>query len=168
MRLRFAEIASPIGGIIVASEGRTVCAIEFVDHEKRMLAALRTRYGDFEPVATADADGVCARIRAYLRGTLDALDAIEVDGGGTDFQRTVWAELRRIAPGEVVTYGALAQRLGIPKSIRAVARANALNPVNIVVPCHRVIGANGALTGYSGGLARKRWLLEHEGVSLRE
>src|SRR5262245_6375805 len=144
MRLLFAEIDSPIGGILVASEGETVCAIEFADHKDRMLATLRRRYGDFEWVATADPAGACTGIRAYLRGRLDALDEIEVDGGGTDFQRRVWAELRRIAPGEAVTYGAMAQRLGIPRSVRAVGRANALNPVNIVVPCHRLIGASGA------------------------
>ncbi len=165
--LLFGEIDSPIGGILVASAGEKVCAVEFADHERQMLTRLRMRYGDFKRVTTADPGAVCPQIRAYLHGTFDALDEIEVDGGGTDFQRKVWAELRRIAPGEVVTYGALARRLDIPRSVRAVARANALNPVNIAVPCHRVIGANGTLTGYSGGLARKRWLLEHEGASLR-
>lgn len=163
-RLLLGRVKSPIGTILVACEGETLCALEFADSKARMMAALRRRHGDFTPIEAADPGGVCTRIRAYLLGQLDALDDIRVDGGGTEFQRRVWVELRRIAPGEVVSYGALARRMGIPNSVRAVARANALNPVSIVVPCHRVIGSDGSLTGYGGGLPRKRWLLEHEGV----
>lgn len=165
-RLRLGRVKSPIGMILVACDAKTLCALEFADCKDRMLAALRARHGDFSLVEAADPNGVCKRIGAYLLGELDALDDIAVDGGGTEFQRKVWAELRRIAPGEVVSYRALARRLGIPDSVRAVAHANALNPVSIVVPCHRVIGSDGSLTGYGGGLPRKRWLLEHEGVVL--
>jgi len=159
-------VKSPIGTILVVCQGKTLCALEFADCEERMMAALRARYGDFDLVETVDPAGICTRIGAYLLGDLDALDDVAADGGGTKFQRKVWAELRRIVPGEVVSYRALAERLGIPNSVRAVARANALNPVSIVVPCHRVIGSDGSLTGYGGGLPRKRWLLEHEGVIL--
>ncbi len=165
-RLLVGRVRSAIGTIRVACTGDTLCALEFADAADRMLSSLRRRYGDFETIEVADPGGVCTRIGAYLLGELDALDEIVVDGGGTAFQRKVWAELRRIAPGEVVSYGALARRLRIPSSVRAVARANALNPISIVVPCHRVIGSDGSLTGYGGGLPRKRWLLEHEGVVL--
>jgi methylated-DNA-[protein]-cysteine S-methyltransferase len=165
-KLLLGRVKSPVGAILVVCKGETLCALEFADSKDRMIAALRRRHGDFSLVEAADPGGVCTRIRAYLRGELDALDDIVVDSGGTEFQRKVWVALRRIAPGEVVSYGALAQRMGIPTSVRAVARANALNPISIVVPCHRVIGSDGSLTGYGGGLPRKRWLLEHEGVVL--
>jgi methylated-DNA-[protein]-cysteine S-methyltransferase len=167
MRLQLGQVDSPIGEIMVACADQTLCALEFADQGERMLALLRARYGDFRSVETADPAGVCTRIRAYLRGTFDALEEIAVDGGGTEFQRRVWAELRKIRPGRVLTYSALAARLGIPNSVRAVGHANARNPISIVVPCHRLIGVDGSLTGYSGGLARKRWLLEHEGVVIR-
>jgi methylated-DNA-[protein]-cysteine S-methyltransferase len=101
-------------------------------------------------------------VRAYLAGSYGAIDGIPVDTGGTPFQRRVWSALRRIPAGQTLTYGALARRLGTPAASRAVGRAVSLNPVAIVVPCHRVIGADGRLTGYAGGLDRKRWLLAHE------
>jgi methylated-DNA-[protein]-cysteine S-methyltransferase len=151
---------------VLACAGDKLCALEFADSEDRMLALLRRRYGAFKAVKTADPGRVCTRIGAYLLGELDALDDIVVDGGGTPFQRKVWAGLRKVAPGRTVSYAGLAKRLGMPKAVRAVARANALNPISLVVPCHRVIGSDGSLTGYGGGLPRKRWLLEHEGVVL--
>lgn len=165
-RITFARVTSPVGDIVLACKGDALCALEFADAEKRMIAWLKRRFGDFERVDAADPGGVCTRLGAYLLGDLDALDDIVVDGGGTEFQRKVWKGLRRIAAGKVVSYQGLAQRLGMPSSVRAVARANALNPISIVVPCHRVIGSDGSLTGYGGGLPRKRWLLEHEGVVL--
>ena len=167
-RLTFGRVKSPIGVIVVACKDDALCALDWADPDKQelMLAWLNRRFGDFERVEAADPGGVCTRLGAYLLGDLDALDHIEVDGGGTEFQRKVWKGLRRIAAGKVVSYQGLAQRLGMPSSVRAVARANALNPISIVVPCHRVIGSDGSLTGYGGGLPRKRWLLEHEGVVL--
>lgn len=165
-RITIGRVKSPIGEIVLACHGDALCALEFADAEKRMMAWLRRRFGDFERVEAVDPGGVCTRLGAYLLGDLSALDDIVVDGGGTEFQRKVWKGLRRIAAGKVVSYQGLAQRLGMPTSVRAVARANALNPISIVVPCHRVIGSDGSLTGYGGGLPRKRWLLEHEGVVL--
>ena len=106
-------------------------------------------------------------LRAYLAGRLDALDALPVDAGGTPFQRECWAALRTIPAGTTWSYRQLAAAIGRPAAVRAVGLANGANPVGIVVPCHRVIGADGSLTGYGGGLERKRWLLEHEGVLLR-
>ena len=164
--LLFGRVKSPIGTILLACAGDKLCALEFADSEDRMLAVLRRRYGKFKVVDAADPGRVCTRIGAYLLGDLDALDDIVVDGGGTPFQRKVWAGLRKVAAGQTVSYAGLAKRLGMPKAVRAVARANALNPISLVVPCHRVIGSDGSLTGYGGGLPRKRWLLEHEGVVL--
>jgi methylated-DNA-[protein]-cysteine S-methyltransferase len=105
---------------------------------------------------------IAERIRKYLAGDLFALDAIEVAPEGTPFQQKVWAQLRKIPVGKTISYGELAKRIGNPRAVRAVARANATNPVAIVIPCHRVIGSDGTLTGYAGGLPRKRWLLSHE------
>jgi methylated-DNA-[protein]-cysteine S-methyltransferase len=104
-----------------------------------------------------------ARVRDYLQGDLRALDAIEVDPAGTPFQQRVWTALRRIPVGATISYADLANAIGQPTAVRAVARANALNPIALVIPCHRVIGSDGTLTGYAGGLPFKQWLLEHEG-----
>jgi methylated-DNA-[protein]-cysteine S-methyltransferase len=102
---------------------------------------------------------------AYFGGDLAAIDALPVATGGTEFQRAVWDELRRIPCGGSISYSELARRIGRPAAIRAVGLANGANPIGIVVPCHRVIGANGTLTGYGGGIERKRWLLAHERVA---
>jgi methylated-DNA-[protein]-cysteine S-methyltransferase len=101
-------------------------------------------------------------IEAYFEGTLHALDAISVSIAGTEFERKVWLGLRSIPPGETTSYGALAETLGSPSAARAVGRANGANPIALVLPCHRVIGRDGSLTGYAGGIERKRWLLDHE------
>lgn len=164
--LTFDSVESAIGKILISSHGGTICAVEFADFDERMLSGLRIRFGGFRRVEADDAACACTRIRAYLPGVLNAVDDIDADGGGTRFQRRVWAELRKIAPGEVLTYAALALRLGMPKAVRAVGYANSLNPINIVIPCHRLVGADGALRGYSGGLQRKCWLLEHEGAGV--
>ena len=95
-----------------------------------------------------------------------AIHGLLVETGGTVFQRSVWAALREIPVGQTLSYGALATRLQCPKAVRAVGLANGANPVGIVVPCHRIIGSDGSLTGYGGGVARKRWLLNHEGAGL--
>ena len=96
------------------------------------------------------------------------LAGIEWRTAGTPFQRRVWTGLTTIPPGETLSYGALAAKLGCPRSVRAVGTANGANPISVVVPCHRVIGADGSLTGYGGGLERKRWLLNHEGAAFRD
>lgn len=109
-----------------------------------------------------DPAGVTSALRAYFGGQLEALDGLLVAGEGTDFQRRVWAALREIPAGTTQSYGDLARRIGSPAAVRAVGAANGRNPIGVVVPCHRVIGADGTLTGYAGGLERKRWLLGHE------
>ena len=165
--LFFDEIASPIGTILIVSYQAALCALDFEDYRPRMLQLLEARYGDVRLTQCADSNGLRRRIEAYFAGDLAAVNDIKVNGGGTPFQRSVWQALRSIPPGETASYGEIAARLGSPSAARAVGLANSQNPVAIVVPCHRVIGANGKLTGYAGGLDRKRWLLEHErGASL--
>ncbi len=160
------RIDSDIGTILVVSDGRSLCAVDYAGYERRMMSLLRARHRDVRLIDRADPAGVSSRIRAYLAGDHRAIDDVPVETGGTPFQRRVWAALRAIPAGTTVTYGGLAARLDGPAACRAVGRANALNPVAIVVPCHRIVGSGGSLTGYAGGLDRKRWLLEHEGVSL--
>ena len=127
---------------------------------------MKKRFGEFKLNDTQNRSAITQRIEAYLEGDYRSLDQIPVSTGGTAFQQQVWTALRSIPAGTVITYGELAQRLGRPAAARAVGITNSLNPISIVLPCHRVIGADGALTGYAGGLERKRWLLQHEGVRL--
>ena len=117
-----------------------------------------------ELVPRVDPLGMSGRLQNYFEGELSAFDGAPVDPAGDGFQRKVWLALREIPPGETISYGALAARLDNPTASRAVGMANSRNPIGIVLACHRVIGANGALTGYAGGLARKTWLLRHEGA----
>ena len=108
--------------------------------------------------------GTREQLEAYFAGELRDLD-LKLAPRGTPFQQRVWAELTKIAYGETISYSELARRLGDPKLVRAVGVANGRNPISIVIPCHRVIGADGTLVGYGGGLERKRWLLDHEAVA---
>ncbi|HZS84025.1 MAG TPA: methylated-DNA--[protein]-cysteine S-methyltransferase [Stellaceae bacterium] len=162
MTLLIDSIESPIGPFLLASDGAAVCALEFADHEDRLKAALRRWYPGAATAAATDPGGVRAPLRDYFAGDLRALDAIRVRLRGTEFQRKVWAALRRIPAGTTTSYGRLATALEMPRASRAIGLANGANPVSIIVPCHRVVGAGGDLTGYGGGIARKRWLLEHE------
>ena len=162
-RLMLEHMSSPIGTIkLVADETGTLRVLDFDDYEARMLKLLRLHYGD----ATLERGAVPAFIRqavaAYFDGDLNALAPIPCATAGTEFQRSVWAMLRTIPASTTWSYGELARRLGMPGASRAVGLANGANPIGIVVPCHRVIGASGKLTGYGGGLHRKRWLLMHE------
>lgn len=164
MQLWIDEMPTPVGRLRLAVEPASgaLVALEFDDARDRFEVDLARRYGTVTMVAKKDAGGFATRLRAYFDGDLTALDGIRVAAGGTDFQRRVWAALCRIPAGATTTYGALAAAIGQPGAARAVGLANARNPVAIVVPCHRVVGAGGALTGYGGGLDRKRWLLAHE------
>jgi len=163
MLLQFTHRPSPLGAMLLAwDEGRQLRALEFVDCEARLMGLLRRQYGSYELCSASRPMAIVDPLDAYFAGAIGNLDEITVATGGTEFQRQVWAALRTIGPGETTSYGQLAQRLGRPAASRAVGLANGANPVAIVVPCHRVIGANGALTGYGGGLGRKQWLLDHE------
>src|SRR3954468_15935013 len=166
MRLASIRVASPAGPIVLVAHATALVAVDFGEPEDRIWQLLRGRFGAIKPEQAHDPLGAGAALRAYLAGRLDALDALPVDAGGTAFQREVWAALRTIPAGTTWSYKRLAERIGRPAAVRAVGLANGANPLGIVVPCHRVIGANGSLTGYGGGLARKRWLLEHEGALL--
>ena len=157
-------IGSPIGTILLVTDGEKLCALDYTDCESRMLKLLQARYGPVRLQEVPDAGGFSSALRAYLAGDLTAIACIPVHTGGSSFQQQVWSALRRIPPGSVLTYGKMAGQLGRSTAYRAVGMANGLNPVAIVIPCHRLVGARGALTGYAGGLARKRWLLEHEGI----
>ena len=164
MLLHHDEFNSPIGQILFASDAETVCALDFAGYESRMQALLTRRYGPAEFQRGSDPLGLKRLLRDYFAGDLNAFDATPVRTGGSAFQEVVWKALRTIPVGETWTYGQLAVRLSRPKAARAVGHANSLNPVAIIVPCHRVIGASSRLTGYAGGLDRKEWLLRHEGA----
>jgi methylated-DNA-[protein]-cysteine S-methyltransferase len=158
------EIPSPIGRVVIAARAGRLCALEF--GRSRVFHALAARFGGERPVRARDPFGFSTKIRAYLTGDLTAVDRIPLDIGGTPFQRRVWRALRRIRPGRTRSYGDLAHALGLGPAARAVGAANGRNPISIVVPCHRLVGGDASLTGYGGGLWRKRWLLRHEGVDL--
>jgi methylated-DNA-[protein]-cysteine S-methyltransferase len=157
------RIDSPIGTILLVVDNKKLCSLDYVDYEPRMMTLLQRRYGPVALEPISDPCGFSSRIRDYLAGDYACLDTIPVSTGGTAFQQEVWLALRSIPPGKTLTYGELAAQLGRPTAYRAVGGTNALNPVAIVLPCHRVIGASSSLTGYAGGLERKRWLLQHEG-----
>jgi O-6-methylguanine DNA methyltransferase len=164
MKLTIQRFQSPIGALLLVSDGRSLRAVDLHDDEPELLAMLEKHY----PAHQLERGDVAREIRdaltAYFDGELTAIDRIPVETIGSEFQQRVWAELRKIPVGTTTSYGALALKLGKPGASRAVGLANGSNPVGVVVPCHRVIGADGTLTGYGGGLPRKRWLLEHEGA----
>ena len=165
MILARARVPSPIGELTALAHEGGLCALSFGSDRYDPLVPLVARFG---PLQTADGDPleVAARFREYLAGRLQALDALPVDAAGTPFQKRVWAVLRTIPAGRTLSYLEVARRIGSPEAVRAVGAANGRNPVAIVVPCHRVIGASGQLVGYGGGLDRKRWLLAHERAPL--
>lgn len=153
------QIASPIGTLLVVSNGKALTGLYMADHQ-----------GGPHPNADWQRDErkfdvVCSELAAYFDGALHDF-TLALEPCGTAFQKQVWNELRRIPYGETITYGELARRIGQPKASRAVGRANGQNPISIIIPCHRVIGADGTLTGYGGGLERKQRLLELEGTAL--
>jgi methylated-DNA-[protein]-cysteine S-methyltransferase len=160
--LRYDRVPSPIGLVLAVADEASLVSLDFEGYEPRMMALLAKRYGVFQLAESRDPLGVRGRIEAYFAGDFAALDTLPVETGGTPFQRDVWQGLRRIPCGTVTSYGRLAAALGRPSASRAVGYANSLNPIAIVLPCHRVVGGNRGLTGYAGGLERKRWLLEHE------
>ncbi|WP_246263349.1 methylated-DNA--[protein]-cysteine S-methyltransferase [Caulobacter soli] len=160
---------TPIGEIDVVTDvqGR-LRVLEFHDQPQRLARALHLHHRgqtvEASPAPTAVRDGLAA----YFAGELAALKAVPWTIGGTAFQHQMWNALVEIPLGQATTYARLAERLGRPSAVRAVGAANGANPIAIVVPCHRVIGADGALTGYGGGIERKRWLLAHESRQVRQ
>lgn len=165
--LTLERVATPVGEVLLVTDGEgAVRALDFADYEDRMTRLLARHAPGASLKAGRAPEPVRAAVERYFAGDVHALDGLTVTTGGTDFQRSVWKALRAIPAGETRTYGQLAAAIGSPKAVRAVGLANGRNPVGLIVPCHRVIGANGTLTGYAGGLERKRWLLQHEGASV--
>lgn len=170
LRLLTVTLSTPIGKLVVISdENGCLRATDWSDHEDRMRRLLARHYGK-DKIALISAPpsfGPASVIAAYFDGELHAIDSLPTATEGTSFQKRVWQALREIPAGQTVSYGELATHIGKPTAMRAVGLANGANPIGIVVPCHRVIGADGSLTGYGGGLERKRWLLNHEKQAVR-
>lgn len=165
LQLLLELVPTPIGSLMIAADqaGSLRVAL-FTEDENVLCRQLQLHYGKtgFTIHRTCNPHGLSATISRYFDGELAAIDTISVATGGTPFQRKVWQELRNIPCGATTSYGEVARRIGHPTAVRAVGAANGDNPVAVVVPCHRVIGSNGSLTGYGGGIERKRWLLDHE------
>ena len=169
MRLLVDRLATPIGELILVAdpEGR-LRATEWTDLADRLPATLRRQCGAHALEPASDPGGLTTALSAYFAGDLAAIDGLPVETGGTPFQRSVWTVLRTIPRGVTRSYGELARCIGRASAVRAVGLANGANPISVVVPCHRVIGSDGSLTGYGGGIERKRWLLAHEGATHRD
>jgi methylated-DNA-[protein]-cysteine S-methyltransferase len=168
LRLEFAVCPSPIGPLTLAAGPQGLCRIDFGDDPGAAREALLRRFafGAPEWVESQDPGGAATALERYFAGELRALDALAIDPGGSAFQRSVWLALRLIRPGTTWSYSELARHVGRPQAVRAVGAANGSNPLPLVLPCHRVIGADGRLVGYGGGLEMKAWLLRHEGALL--
>ena len=157
--IHYARIATPIGTLIATAVGGALTGLYF-HHEKHV----PTMTKDWREDAKAAPLPECAKqVREYFESGRRTFD-LPLAPEGTDFQRRIWIEIARIPYGETITYAELAQRAGASGSARAAGAATGRNPISIIVPCHRVVGSDGSLTGYAGGLARKTRLLEIEGV----
>ena len=164
MKLCLSEHRSPVGDFTLVTRGETLYVAQFSDHAEGLLRALPGRYPDL-PLERGAAPGAVAKaFEAYWTGALRALSPLAVEAGGTAFQARIWAELRAIPVGQTISYAELSRRVGRPGASRAAGSANGANPISVVIPCHRVIRGDGKLSGYGGGVPRKRWLLEHEGA----
>jgi methylated-DNA-[protein]-cysteine S-methyltransferase len=161
----FDHVKTPLGELTLVADEKG--ALRFTWFEKKKArgdwrSAIERYYPKVPLTRRKDPFGLCGAVKSYFEGDVDGLDRLPVVFSGTPFQKKVWQALRRIPAGTTTSYGALAKSIGEPKAMRAVGLANGANPIGVVVPCHRVIGADGSLTGYGGGLDRKRWLLAHE------
>jgi len=164
------HLPTPIGDIyLVADDEGNLRATFWTDRESELRRFLARHYAParIELTPARNPHNLTTRLAAYFAGDLHAIDSVPVRTAGTAFQQIVWRALRDIPCGATISYSELASRIAHPDAVRAVGTANGANPIGVVVPCHRVIGANGSLTGYGGGIERKRWLLEHEGVPTR-
>ncbi|MGH6763561.1 MAG: methylated-DNA--[protein]-cysteine S-methyltransferase [Phyllobacterium sp.] len=165
LQLVMEPVETPLGVLhLVAEENGALCAADWADCLPRMerLLGLHHRSTGFTLRNGKVPSSIKQKLIDYFAGTVNSIDDIPARSGGTGFQRAVWSQLRTVEAGCPVSYSTLAGYIGKPKAVRAVGHANGANPISIIVPCHRLIGANGALTGYAGGIARKRWLLDHE------
>jgi methylated-DNA-[protein]-cysteine S-methyltransferase len=161
------RLQTPIGvALLVTDADGVLRALDWEEYQPRMKDLLRLQYGAVILKDTPSPGDLKAALTGYFKGDLDRLNTISWRVAGTPFQHKVWTALPKIPAGTTMSYGALAAKLGAPNAVRAVGHANGSNPISVVVPCHRLIGADGSLVKYGGGLERKRWLLEHEGVVL--
>jgi methylated-DNA-[protein]-cysteine S-methyltransferase len=162
------RLETPIGiALLVTDADGALRALDWEDYEPRMKELLRLQYGAVVLQNVRSPQAVRLALSGYFKGDLDRLNTIKWRVAGTPFQQKVWNALPKIPAGTTMSYGALAAKLDVPNAMRAVGHANGSNPISVVVPCHRLIGANGSLIKYGGGLERKRWLLAHEGVALQ-
>lgn len=161
------RLATPIGiALLVTDTAGALRALDWEDYEHRMRELLRLHYGAVDLSDRPAPTQVRTALSGYFEGDFGQLSGIAWRIAGTPFQQKVWNALANIPVGITMTYGALAARIDMPKAVRAVGHANGSNPISVVLPCHRLIGADGSLVKYGGGLERKRWLLRHEGVAV--
>lgn len=161
------RLATPIGiALLVTDADGVLRALDWEDYEHRMRELLRLHYGAVDLSDRPAPTGMRTALSGYFEGEFGQLSNIAWRTAGTPFQQKVWTALAQIPAGTTLSYGALAAKIGVPKAIRAVGHANGSNPISVVLPCHRLIGADGSLVKYGGGLERKRWLLRHEGVEV--
>jgi methylated-DNA-[protein]-cysteine S-methyltransferase len=161
------RLETPIGmALLVTDADGVLRALDWEDYAPRMKELLRLHYGAVNLHEASAPEPMRAALKSYFGGDLASLATIPWRVAGTPFQQKVWSALPRIPAGTTLSYGALAARLDSPNAMRAVGHANGSNPISVVVPCHRLIGANRSLVKYGGGLERKRWLLRHEGVEV--
>jgi methylated-DNA-[protein]-cysteine S-methyltransferase len=162
------RLATPIGtALLVTDEAGVLRAFNWTDYEPAMRAWIARHYPKANIAEGRAPAGVRRAFEAYFKGDARALEAVPWRASGTAFQLKVWDALCGIPAGETLSYAGLAERIGRPTAVRAVGLANGANPIAVVVPCHRVIGTDGSLTGYGGGLPRKRWLLDLEGATFK-
>jgi methylated-DNA-[protein]-cysteine S-methyltransferase len=169
-RLILDRVLTPIGTALVVTDPEGALRFfDWSDHEDRLRRLVSRYCGPAARLEVGAAPGpLRTALEAYFAGDIHALTGLAWAAAGTPFQLSVWRTLCEIPVGQTLSYGELARRIGRPKAVRAVGMANGANPVGLVAPCHRVIGADGSLTGYGGGLERKRWLLRHEGAAFRD
>lgn len=160
--IELAVVHTPVDALTLAARNGRLCLLHFGSRETPARQALNRWYPGEIITHGADPAGAATALAKYFSGQLDALDALEVELNGTAFQQRVWHALRMVHAGHTASYSDIALRVGSPAAVRAVGAANGANPIAIVIPCHRIIGSNGSLTGYGGGLPRKEWLLRHE------
>ena len=164
MQLEIAHYESPLGRLLMVTRGKVLCGLGFEDPSGRLLKKLERRYGLTVLTQSEKGSASSGALEAYFAGEVQALDELKVESRGTEFQMRVWRVLRCVPAGETISYLDLAEAAGCPRGARAVGSANGANPICLVLPCHRVIAADGTLGGYGGGLWRKAWLLRHEGA----
>ncbi len=162
MQLFVERIKTPIGPLLITHDGKALANIAFADREERRAKELARDFADAEVKRVTKPTNFAAALTDYFDGDVRAIDKLPVMAFGTAFQRQCWRALRRVKPGTTRSYGDHARAIGRPDTARAVGAANGFNPISIVVPCHRLVGASGSLIHYGGGLERKRWLIDHE------